>query len=81
MPASFTELVAALGWAYTWWLTYTRANGRGWTFDDPDLWGIIFIVVPSGVYLAYNVQILRDPTQYGENYLYVTGEAELARPG
>lgn len=76
--AACIELLAALGWTYTWWLTYQRTPGRGWTFDDPDLWGIVLIVAPSAVYLAYNVQILRDPTQYGENYLYMTGDVLYA---
>ena len=38
--ASAIELVAALGWTATWWMTYPRGVvGRGWTLDDFDLWG------------------------------------------
>jgi hypothetical protein len=28
LAASVVEMVAAVGWAYTWWLTYTRKPGR-----------------------------------------------------
>jgi hypothetical protein len=30
MAASTIELVAAFGWCFTWWLTYTRRPGQGW---------------------------------------------------
>ena len=57
LAASLIEVIASLGWAYTWWLTYPRGPGRGWTLDDPDLWGILMIVIPSWTYLAYNVMV------------------------
>jgi hypothetical protein len=73
--ASAIELVAAFGWVYTWWLVYPRGvPGRGWTLDDPDVWGWIFIIIPSIVYFAYNLQILANPDQYGSNFLYCTGD-------
>ena len=95
--ASFIEVVASLGWAYTWWLTCEslgwqatgascrlrptaalpsrppadpRTVGRGWTLDDPDFWGIVFIVVPSLVYLTYNVRIFINPADYATDVLY-----------
>jgi hypothetical protein len=72
--AAIIEVFAAFGWMMSWWLTYPRGiKGRGWTLDDPDVWSWSFIIIPSFVYLAYNVQILNDPTTYGSNYLYVTG--------
>ena len=33
------------------------------------------IVIPSFIYLAYNFQILLDPTTYGSNTLYIVGDA------
>lgn len=78
--AASIELVAAFGWAVVWWLTFPRASGRGWTLNDPDFWANIFIVAPSLCYLAYNVQILQDPTQYGANFLYVTGVRAYTYP-
>lgn len=68
------ELCAAVGWCITWWLTFPRkTKGRGWTLDDPDVWGLIFIVVPSMYYVAYNAQVLADPVSYCCNQLYITG--------
>jgi len=72
--AALLEVVAACGWTYTWWLTYPRRLGRGWTLDDPDFWAVVFIVVPSLVYVAYNFQIVRDPSLYGTDMLYSTGD-------
>lgn len=76
--AAGVEVVAAFGWAYTWWLTYPRTPGRGWTLDDPDVWGLIFIVVPSIVYMVYNIAIIRNPDEYGSNMLYQTGDVLYA---
>ena len=46
--ASAIEFAAALGWTATWWCTFPRGTvGRGWTLDDFDLWGNLFIFVPS----------------------------------
>ena len=44
--------------------------GRGWTLDDPDLWGIALIVAPSFLYLAYNVRIYINPADYATDVLY-----------
>jgi hypothetical protein len=73
--AASIELVAAFGWATTWYLTFPRRTvGRGWTLDDPDSWSNIFIVVPSIYYIAYNIQILMDPADYCCNDVYKTGD-------
>jgi hypothetical protein len=73
--AASIELVAAFGWATTWYLTFPRRTvGRGWTLDDPDSWGNIFIVVPSIYYIAYNIQILSNPADYCCNDVYKTGD-------
>ena len=72
--AAVIEVFAALGWFTTWYLTFPRKAGRGWTLDDPDLWGNVLIIAPSIVYLVYNVNILQDPTQYGTDLLYEKGD-------
>lgn len=73
--AAALETVAAFGWFAVWIATYPRQTpGRGWSLDDPDTWANAGIVIPSIVYLAYNVQVINDPTQYGSNFLYVTGD-------
>ncbi len=71
--AASIELVAAVGWAITWWLTYPRGPGRGWTLDDPDVWANILIFVPSVYYVVYNAQVLADPPSYCCNFLYTEG--------
>jgi hypothetical protein len=77
--ASAVELCAAFGWIITWWLTYPRGVvGRGWTLDDFDLWGNVFIFVPSVIYLVYNVAVLKDPPQYYTNFLYTDGNILFA---
>lgn len=77
--ASAIELVAAVGWCVTWWWTYPRGQvGRGWTFDDLDLWGCLCIIVPSMIYLAYNVIIIKDPDEYSTNTLYADGNIMYA---
>lgn len=73
--AASWELFAAFGWTYSWWKTFQRKPGRGCTLDDPDLHGGMMIVVPSIIYLVYNIQLLLDPTLYGVNELYMVGDA------
>lgn len=77
--ASSVEMLAAFGWGLTWWMTYPRGViGRGWTLDDFDLWGNVFIFCPSAIYLAYNVAVLKDPAQYYTNFLYADGNILFA---
>ncbi len=73
--SSLIEVFAAFGWTLVWWKTHARGRGRGFTVDDPDLWGNVLIVVPSIIYFAYNVQNLKDPESYGTNYLFAQGDA------
>jgi hypothetical protein len=77
--AAAIEVLAALGWLYSWWVTFPRrVPGRGWTFDDPDLWGLIFIIAPSLLYLHYNVSVITDLASYATNDSYVVGNAMYA---
>lgn len=74
VSAAVVELCAALGWYVTWWGTYPRKLGRGWSLDDPDFVANMMTLLPSFVYIAYNAQILSDVSQYGTNFLYVSGD-------
>jgi hypothetical protein len=77
--ASAIELAAAVGWCVTWWWTYPRGVvGRGWTLDDFDLWGCVCIIVPSMLYLAYNLIIILNPEEYSTNTLYADGNIMYA---
>jgi len=74
MVASCVELLAACGWATTWYITYPRIPGRGWTFDDPDIWANLSIITPGILYIIYNVQLQLHPHIYGANFLYVIAD-------
>eukprot|EP00299_Pterocystis_sp_00344_P010950 c5027_g1_i1.p1 GENE.c5027_g1_i1~~c5027_g1_i1.p1 ORF type:complete len:290 (+),score=34.58 c5027_g1_i1:39-872(+) len=75
LSAAIIEIFAAIGWCITWWWTYNRTlPGRGWTLDDLDVWACFFIVVPSFIYLVYNIQILSDLDTYGTNLLYMKAD-------
>ncbi len=73
--AASWELFAAFGWTYSWWKTFQRKPGRGCTLDDPDLHGGLMIIIPSIIYLVYNIMLLLDPTTYGTNELFMVGDA------
>jgi len=72
--AASLEVAASFLWVYTWFLTYRRLPGRGWTLDDPDMWANFFIVIPSIVYISYNGQVLHYPPSYSTNFLYQKGD-------
>jgi hypothetical protein len=77
--ASAVELFAAIGWCLTWWLTFPRGvAGRGFTLDDPDVWGNIFIVVPSIYYVVYNARVDLDPQLYLTDTLYTNANVLFA---
>ncbi|CAF3921077.1 unnamed protein product [Adineta steineri] len=72
--AAFVELFASFGWIMSWYRTYTRAIGRGYTLDDPDTVAYLLTTLSSFIYIAYNIQILTHPEQYGSNTLYYNGD-------
>jgi len=74
LAASLIELLAACGWVTTWYFTYQRVPGRGFTFDDPDMWANCTIIAPAIIYVVYNVQTQLNPASYGYNFLYVTAD-------
>ena len=54
----------------SWYRTYVRTLGRGFTLDDPDTIAWLATTISSIIYLVYNIQINVDPEQYGTNMLY-----------
>ena len=58
----------------SWYLTYTRTLGRGFSLDDPDTIAYLCTTIASIIYLVYNIQINIHPEQYGTNYLYVNAD-------
>ena len=58
----------------SWYRTYTRTIGRGYTLDDPDTIAYILTTLSSFIYITYNIQIITDVTQYGTNTIYYYGD-------
>lgn len=58
----------------SWYMTYVRSLGRGFTFDDPDTTAFLTTTASSIIYFVYNVQINIFPEQYGSNLLYQYGD-------
>ncbi|CAF2064107.1 unnamed protein product [Rotaria magnacalcarata] len=69
--ASCVELCTAVGWMISWYMTYTRTFGRGFTFDDPDTMGYLATTTNTLLYFVYNIQMNIHPEQYGSNQLYI----------
>ena len=58
----------------SWYRTYTRTIGRGYTLDDPDTVAYTLTTLSSFIYITYNIQILIDPEQYESNTIYTNGD-------
>jgi len=58
----------------SWYLTYIRTLGRGFTLDDPDTIAWLATSISSVIYMVYNIQINVQPEQYGTNFLYTYGD-------
>ncbi|CAF1557844.1 unnamed protein product, partial [Didymodactylos carnosus] len=74
ITAAFVELLASCGWIMSWYRTYTRTLGRGFSLDDPDTVAYLCTFISSLIYITYNIQITAHPEQYGTNYLYTYGD-------
>ncbi|CAF1583144.1 unnamed protein product [Adineta ricciae] len=70
LSASCIELCAAVGWMVSWYMTYTRTIGRGFTLDDPDTMAYLTTTSNTLIYLVYNIQMNVYPEQYGSNQLF-----------
>ncbi|CAF1216522.1 unnamed protein product [Adineta ricciae] len=74
LVASVIGLFAAIGWIVSWFLTYTRIFGRGYTLDDPDMIATVAMIANAIIYLVYNIQLMISPEYYESNMLYKTGD-------
>jgi len=64
MAASAIDLLAAFGWCLTWWMSYERRPGQGWTLDDPDTWSNSTTLVGAIFYFVYNVRVSTHADEY-----------------
>lgn len=80
---SVLECIAAAGWVYQWWAEFLKdlrlrpkqCRGRGWTFDDPDLWANLSLVIAALYYIMYNLIICIGGNEYYEtSTLYFWGD-------
>jgi hypothetical protein len=55
----------------SWYMTYTRTLGRGFTFDDPDTIAYLTTTTNTFIYLIYNIQMNVYPEQYGTNQIFI----------
>jgi len=62
LAAACTQMCAALGWVWVWWVTHPRGPGRGFTLDDPELISLALIFSPSVIHMVYYVRVLSDPS-------------------
>ncbi|CAF0981079.1 unnamed protein product [Adineta steineri] len=74
LTASVVGLFAAIGWVLSWFMTYTRIFGRGYTLDDPDMISNLAMVANAIIYLVYNIQLIVSPEYYETNMLYKYGD-------
>lgn len=58
----------------SWYRTYTRTIGRGYTLEDPDTIAYMLTTISSFIYITYNIQVITDLPQYDTNNLYYTGD-------
>ena len=54
----------------SWYMTYIRTLGRGFTLDDPDTIAWLSTTIGSIIYFIYNIQVNLQPEQYATNFVY-----------
>ncbi|CAF0902079.1 unnamed protein product [Rotaria sp. Silwood1] len=74
LAAALVEILASFGWIMSWYMTYIRTLGRGFSLDDPDTISYLSTSISSIIYVIYNIQINIYPEQYGTNFLYTYGD-------
>jgi len=72
--ASFLEMFASFGWFYSWYTTFPHGPGRGLTLWDPDFVAALGLIVPSIIYVVYNVQNRLYPENIPTNNLYLVAD-------
>ncbi|CAF3366139.1 unnamed protein product [Rotaria socialis] len=74
LTASIVDLVANFGWIMSWYMTYTRTLGRGFTLDDPDVIAFSTTTIAAIIYVVYSTQVYVHPEEYNDNILYTYGD-------
>ena len=64
LAAALLQLCAAVGWCHVFWRTHERGPGRGLTLDDPELIALIFVALPSILYIAYFASVVANPLNF-----------------
>ena len=64
LAAALAQLAAALGWWHVFLHTHEHAPGRGLTLDDPEFLALIFVLVPSILYVVYYASVVVDPMNF-----------------
>ncbi|CAF1546852.1 unnamed protein product [Adineta ricciae] len=72
--AGVIDVFATFGWIMSWYMTYTRTLGRGFSLDDPDVIAFSMTTLGAIVYVVYNVQVLIHPEDYDDNTLYTKAD-------
>jgi len=72
--ASILEMIASFGWLWSWYVSYSHGIGRGVTIWDPDFLGAVGLILPSIIYVLYNIQVLANPESFGTNNLYFVAD-------
>ncbi|CAF3719709.1 unnamed protein product [Rotaria sp. Silwood1] len=58
----------------SWYMTYTRTLGRGFTLDDPDVIAFSSTTTAAIIYVVYSIQVYVHPEEYNNNLLYTYGD-------
>jgi len=72
--AASLEMIASFGWLWSWYVSYHPGRGRGVTLWDPDFLGAVGLIIPSIIYVAYNIMNLLRPEEFYDNYLFLTAD-------
>ena len=54
--------------------SYPIPNAKGWTLQDPDLWANATVILASGVYFLYQIEILLFDDTLSPSVLYLYGD-------
>jgi len=74
LAAASVNFVASVLWLWQWYATFIRGPGRGLSPFDVDFYAQLLLLVPSAIYVAYNVQVSNDLESYGPNKLYKSAD-------
>ena len=86
MIASVLEVAASIGWVIVWYRMYvekvstslTAIPGRGLSIFDPDFHANWSLVLAAAMYVVYNVNVSRQPSDYEVDRLYLFADGVYA---